>query len=100
MRSIDHEGLRRRGSNTAAVCVLVVIAGVVVWLGYREWKRRSSHSAKDSASITNQPAATQRVDVAKTPVKRVVANAAPTNNASAKSAAVLDAQIALDRIGF
>ncbi|HMJ90901.1 MAG TPA: peptidoglycan-binding domain-containing protein, partial [Candidatus Acidoferrum sp.] len=100
---------RKRGGNTAAIIVCLALVVLVTWLGWKEWKRRQhpTRLLSNAPGATNQsvraPAPASVHSLTGTVVRRIavpMTNAGFTEAASAKSAAVLEAQVALDRLGI
>jgi lipoprotein-anchoring transpeptidase ErfK/SrfK len=86
--------------NIVAVIVFIAIIVGIGWLVRKEWKRRHSRTHQ-SVAITNGIATPARqAQVAVPAPKPIAATAVLTNAASAKAAAVFEAQVALDRAGF
>src|SRR4051812_22629759 len=81
--------------------IIVALLGGLGWLAYEHGYfhgRKKSHSA---ATLTNAPAAHIPLINTQLIVRVMPSNIATTNTSvSPKSAAVLDAQIALDRLGI
>jgi lipoprotein-anchoring transpeptidase ErfK/SrfK len=96
---------RKPRSNRAGVILLFLIAAGIVWIGWHEWKKRAAVRAKLLTPATNRTAVVvTRVPTASVsaadPAKRGQSTNALASSPLTKSAAVLDAQVALDRLGI
>jgi len=98
--------VRKRGeakpSRVGAIClVLIFLLGGVAWLTWKRGYFSKSEQTKISSAASNVPAAATNSRLPPTALTLVRQSNAPALEATAtKTGAVLDAQIALDRIGI